>query len=144
MKTASMNKFDYLFLGSLIVDLFFVIAGWDWLVMSVHNQVAMSGGGPDAQVAVAGYLPWFMAFGFAINLVVWTLISVTRIGFLRIILALFVALNTVTFASELLLGGLDDIGLVMTLASGVSTLMTIAALYFVFQPDAGAWLRREA
>ena len=141
MKTDSMNKFDYLFLGSLIVDLFAVIVAWDWLVMNVHNQVWMSGGGPDAQVAVAGFLPWFMAFGFAVNLIVWALISVARIGFFRIILALFVAFNTVSFASELLLGEVDP---VMAVAAMVSSIMTIAALYFVFQPDAGAWLRREA
>lgn len=42
MKTDSMNKFDYLYLGAMIVDLFVVIAGWDWLVMSSNNNVAMT------------------------------------------------------------------------------------------------------
>ena len=145
MKTDSMNKFDYLFLGSLIVDLFTAIAGWDWIAMDVHNRVWQGGGGPDMQVAMAEMAKWAVAAGFAFNLCLWALISIFRVGFVRIVLALVVALNAVTLASELFAGDASPTAYPwpLLLSGAVSVAMTVAAMYYSFREDSGAWLRRE-
>ncbi|MBV7265515.1 hypothetical protein [Erythrobacter ani] len=140
MKTASMSKFDYLYLGALIVQLFVFIAGWDWLVMDIHNQVALGGGGPDAQVFVAGLLPTIVAITFAISLGIWMLISVARWGFVRYILALLVLLSALSLVAEVIE---PTMNVYFFAAYAIILAMNIAALYFVFQPDAGAWIRRE-
>ena len=140
MKPASVTVFDYLFLGSLIVDLFSTIAGWDYIVLSMHNQIAAQGGGPDAQVFVSDMLPYVFGLGLALNLGLWMLISLLRIGFFRWILAIFVALGCVSLIGNILAGGDWPFLQVMNVLSAG---MTVVAVYFIFRPDAGAWLRRE-
>ncbi|MEM7701324.1 MAG: hypothetical protein AAF251_05250 [Pseudomonadota bacterium] len=140
MKPRAMNAFDYLFMGALIVEIFTVIVGWDWIAMGIHEHVAAQGGGPDMQVFFSGLVPWFIAFDLLLAFALWAFISVFRWSFWRIILAVFVALEVVSLLQEIV----DPIGEFWFLASALlSTGLRVAAVVFVFQGEAGAWLRQD-
>ncbi|MEL6541797.1 MAG: hypothetical protein AAFQ34_10380 [Pseudomonadota bacterium] len=140
MKTRAMNAFDYLFLGALIVQVFTVIAGWDWIAMEIHELIAMQGGGPDMQVFFSSMVPYFIAFDLFCGFALWAFISVFRWAFFRFVLAAFVALEVISLVQEIV----DPIGGLWFFASGVLSVgLKITAVVFVFQSEAGAWLRRE-
>lgn len=140
MKTDSMTRFDYLYLGSMILDLFVVIAGWDWIVMAIHDEVHLQGGGPDMEAFMSGLAPYFVAISFALGFLMWMLISVFRFQIFRWVLAILVGLDIVSFLLDFVFAPEVDI---FYLADFVSLALVVGAVYFVFQPDAGAWLREE-
>ncbi len=140
MKTASMTKFDYAYLGALIFQLFFFIAAWDWLMMDIHEQIHARGGDTGMQVFVAEFYRIGILAGFAVSIIIWLLISVARLGFMRYILALLVAFSGVSLIGEFMVPGANWYFL---LSYVVIFALNCAAIFFVFQPDAAAWLRRE-
>jgi hypothetical protein len=124
----------------LIAELRTVIAGWDWIAKSIHEMVAAQGGGPDVQVFFAGLIPWIIAFQLLCSLALWAFISVFRWSFFRIVLAIFVLLEVYSLLLEIV----DPTAGLWFFVSGVlSTGMKVAAVVFVFQAEAGAWIRRE-
>ncbi|MEO1647235.1 MAG: hypothetical protein AAFR32_00275 [Pseudomonadota bacterium] len=140
MKTRAMNFFDYLFLSALILEIFTVIAGWDWIAMEIHNAISAQGGGPDMQVFFSSLVPWIIGFELFCGFALWSFISVFRWGFFRLVLAAFVALEVLSILNEIV----DPIGGLWFLASAMlSTGLKVAAVVFVFQQDAGAWIRQE-
>ena len=140
MKPDSMTKFDYLFLGALIFDLFIVIAGWDWILAMGREQLVRGGAEPEILEILPEYTATFMAIRFAALFAIWLSISIFRVGFMRYILALWMAHGIYSVVVELI----DPImNWLFRGASILVLLMSLAAVFFVFKPDAGAWLRRE-
>ncbi|MEO0642887.1 MAG: hypothetical protein AAFY47_05640 [Pseudomonadota bacterium] len=135
-----MNAFDYLFLGALIVEIFTAIAGWDWIVMSIHNAAHAAGGGPDVQVFMAGIAPWFIALDLLCGFLLWFFIAVLRFGFFRFVLALFVGIEIYSLIGESLY---PETNFWFLLSWVISVSLKVAAVVFSFQGDAGAWLRHE-
>jgi len=140
MKPRAINAFDYLFLSALIVEIFTVIAGWDWIAMGIHELIAAQGGGPDMQVFFAGIVPWIIGFELFCGFALWAFISVFRWSFWRFVLAVFVALEVVSLLQEIV----DPIvGLWFLIAGLLSTGLKVASVVFVFQGEAGAWFRQD-
>lgn len=140
MKTPSMNLFDYLYLSALILEISTMIAGWDYFVLDIHNQVHAAGGGPDMQVFFSSFAPWVVAMSYVPNILIWVFIAVFRWGPVRYILALFVAFEILSLIVEYV----DPVFGVWLLISGcITTGLKVAATAVVFRSDASAWLRGE-
>ncbi len=138
MKTRSMNLFDYLFLSALILELFTVIAGWDYLAIVIESRVWIEAGVPET--LVSGIAPSLIAIGFILSFMLWAFISQFRLSPFRYILAICVAFEVWSVIS----GYLDPQASVWILVSdGFAAGLKIAATFMVFRSDADAWLRRE-
>lgn len=130
MKPASIRKFDWLYLGSLGVNLIGILFNFDSLSAQAEAEFAargMAGSG-------TGMLVGTLLIGLAINLGLWFLISVLRIGLAKWALVLLTAWSILTTVKSLSLG-LESI-MVWGL---LSTVMTLAAIGFLFRPESRNW-----
>ena len=133
-KPASIKKFDYLYIGSVVIGLIGLIIGWDSLVALMDAEFAAQGLDPEGSFSTTTIIAGF-AFGTAISLALWFLISVLRIEFVKWILVLFTVWGVFS-----LVVGLATTGFAVNQISGIiSTIMSVAAIYMLFQPDAKAW-----
>lgn len=130
MKPASIRKFDWLYLGSLGVNLIGILLNFGLLSAQAEAEFAargMAGSG-------AGMLVGSLLIGLAINLGLWFLISVLRIGLAKWALVLLTAWSILTTVKSLSLG-LESI-MVWGL---LSTVMTLVAIGFLFRPESRDW-----
>lgn len=134
MKPASIKKFDLFYLGSIAVGAIGFAIGYDTLVEQTNAQLAAEGiEGLGAGAVIASLL-----LGIAINLALWFLVSVLRIEFVKWIVVLLTAWGVLSLA--LALGD----GLQATMISGIiATILSVIAVWFLFQPDAKAWFAQK-
>ena len=134
MKPASIRKFDWLYLGSVAIGLLGVALN-DGATASLTEADLAGQGYADmgAGVLIAGVL-----FGIAISLALWFMISVLRIGLAKWLLVVLTAWSVVTSGVAIVTN--FDATMVWGL---VSTVMTVLAIWFLFQPDATAWFAEK-
>ncbi len=131
-KPDSIRKFDWLYLGSVVVGLLGLALNWG----SVSGQVNAELGADTANVALIGGL----VLGTGISVALWFLVSVLRIELVKWVLIVMVLWTLVTMPIGIASAG----GLGLTNITGiVSTIMTIAAIWFLFQADAKAWFAEK-
>lgn len=136
MKPASIKKFDVLYLGSIVIGLIGFAINYASISQLANAELAAAG----AEGIGAGVLIGGLMFGIAISLGLWFLVSVMRIEFVKWILALFAAYSVLS----LLMSLGTEMGGGLNLVFGVlSTLVSIAAIWFLFQPDAKAWFAEK-
>lgn len=130
MKPASIKMFDWLFLGSLGVTLLGILLNFGTLSAQAETEFAAQG----LPEMGTGMLIGALLLSLAISLGLWFLISVLRIGLARWALVLLTAWSILTTAKSL------ELGFDSTMAWGIlATVMTVAAIWFLFRPDARAW-----
>ena len=140
MKPASIKKFDMLWLGSIVVGLIGVVFGWDAMMEQVNQEMAASGlPAEDAEGVAMGAAIFGAGIGIGISLLLWALISLFRIEFVKWIVAIFAALGVI----QLVLGFVAGIDTVNAIFGIASTLMGVLAAYFLFNPDATAWFEEK-
>lgn len=140
MKPASIKKFDMLYLGSIVVSMVSVVLGWGQMTAMMEAELAAQGQQVEAMEGIAsGALIGGLVVGFGISLLLWALISVWRIEFVKWVLILFVGWGVV---STLISMGTVPFNLVFILGL-VATALSVASVWFLFQPDAKAWFNRE-
>ncbi len=140
MKPASMNLFDYLFLSAVIIEIFTAIAGWDYIVLEIHNQVWSEGGGPEMQLFVSGLAPWLIGISFLASFALWAFIALLRLNPFRYVLAAFVGIEVV----GLIMDYFDPAAYTAFLLAGILTTgLKVAATVFVFRAESGEWIRGE-
>ena len=147
MKTPSITKFDYLYWASIILDIFVLIAGWDFFVLILHEQVHAAGGGPDLQLFTSELAPFIIGGALAFSVFIWMLISLGRIGFFRWVLAGLILFDlsglALTFAGEPTGTFADPYMEYFLYADAFSSLLMAVSAFFLFRADATAWFRRE-
>ena len=130
MQPESIRKFTLFYLGALVVSLVATFVGWNVLTAQLEAQSAATGLVVGTGTIVAG-----IVLNIAITLLLWYLVA--RKGFViaKWIIVLFFLFTLVTSISGIFAGGL-------AVHEGLSLLaivLTAAAVYFLFQPDAKAW-----
>ena len=130
MQPESIRKFTRFYLGSLVVSLVATFVGYDVLTAQLEAQSAATGLAVSSGTIIAG-----IVLNVAITLLLWYLVA--RKGFViaKWIIVLFFLFTLVTSISGIFAGGL-------AVHEGLSLLaivLTAAAVYFLFQPDAKAW-----
>ena len=135
MKPAAIKKFDMLYLGSLGVSILGAVLTFDDLVAVSDDQLALEGlPAMGGGVLIAG-----LAFTIAITVALWFLVSKLRIEFVKYILALFAAYGVYSMA----MGSTAEVPMINLLIGWISTIMTVAAVYFLFTPEAKAWFAEK-
>lgn len=133
MRPQSIKMFDYLLLGSLVLGTVnFAFSFGDTMeVLQSDPAVAEVGLG-------TGFAIGTFAFGMLITLLLWFFISRMRSKIAKWILIAFTVLGII-----MLPGSLAQMPSATMIASVVITVMQVAAIYFLFRPDAKAWLDRK-
>ena len=133
-KPDSIKKFDLFYLGSIVVGLLGIVFGWDMMMEQMNADFVAQGLEPDSGIAT-GAIIGGTVLGIVISLALWFLISVSRIEFVKWILALFVLWSLFTMAVGISATGFD----MVQITGIVSTILSIAAIYMLFKPDAKEW-----
>jgi len=136
MKPASIKKFDMLYLGSIVVGLIGFAVNYGAIADQANAQLAAAGAeGMGSGIMIGGLL-----LGVAISLALWFLVSVARIELVKWILAVFTAWSVLS----LLRGAGSELTGSLNLVFGViGTVLNVAAIWFLFQPDAKAWFAEK-
>ncbi|MAW90129.1 MAG: hypothetical protein CL574_03395 [Altererythrobacter sp.] len=137
-KPASIKKFDYLYIGSVIVGLAGLMLGWDTLIQQMNAEFAAQGVAPEDSFASTTVITGVL-MGTAISLALWFLISRLRIEFVKWIIALFTAWSVISVLTAIVTGSFN----VSQISGIISTVMAVAAIYMLFQPDAKAWFAEK-
>lgn len=133
MRPQSIKMFDYLLLGSLVLGAVNFIFSFGDTVEILRSDPAM------AQTGLAdGFAIGVFVVGLGITLLLWFLISRMRSKIAKWILIALTALGIV-----MLPGSLAQLSSAAMIASIAITAMQVAALYFLFRPDARDWFDRK-
>lgn len=82
MKPASIRKFDWLYLGSIVIPIVGVVAGWEDMAATLGAEAAATGqAAEDVEAFSSGLALIFSVLVFAISFGLWFLVSVLRIEF---------------------------------------------------------------
>ena len=133
MKPAAIKKFDWLYLGSIVVGLIGFALNYGTVADQTSAELAADG----IEGATTGLLIGGMLFGVAINVALWFLVSVLRIGFVKWIIALFVAWGLLSLGMAIASGQTAGTNFIFGI---ISSLMVVVSLYYLFQPEAKAYL----
>lgn len=140
MKPASIRKFDWLYWASVIIGLSGLAIGWDTINAQVSSELAATGDEELGSAITSGAIIVGAVVGAAISIAIWFLISVLRIELGKWVLIAMVLWTLVTLPGGIELAGGFSL---MHVPSIVSTALTIAAIWFLFQPDAKAWFAEK-
>jgi hypothetical protein len=130
MRPQSITMFDRLFLGSLGLGLVNAALNYDSTIGQLEADPAVAElgmAGPGFVIAILAFsfglslLLWFLISRMAVNVAKWVLVVLTVIGLFGIPLALV------------------DVPLPQAIITVVVTVTQLAALWFLFRPDAKAW-----
>ena len=133
-KPDSIKKFDYLYIGSIVVGALGLLLGWGALMDQVNAELAAQGLEPEGGFATGAIIGGFV-FGTALSLALWFLVSVLRIEFVKWILLAFLLYGLFT-----MFVGVSQTGFDLVQVFGIiSTIMSAAAIYMLFRPDAKEW-----
>lgn len=130
MRPASITKFDQLYLGAMALGIANTVLNYDNTMAQLEADPAVAAAG----MAGSGFMLGAAAFGFAISLLLWFFISRRASNIAKWILLVLTLIGTLMMPL-----GLAAVPLVQAVIAVVITVMQIAALWFLFRPDAKAW-----
>ncbi|HSG35645.1 MAG TPA: hypothetical protein VLA37_14025 [Sphingomonadaceae bacterium] len=134
MQPQSIKRFDMLYLGSIAVYAIAFFLGYDDSLAQMQAQMAGTGMNLGGGVLAGAFI-----FGVAISLLLWWLVSSRASAIAKWIIVVF-------FLFGLLgLPGLFEGGFgLTTILQLLAMILSAAAVYFMFQPDAKAWFDGDA
>jgi hypothetical protein len=125
--------FDWLFLGSLAVSAAGVVISWQPMMAQLAAQPGV------AELGIgSGFLAGAIAVAFAISLLLWFLVSRKASNVAKWILIELAAVSLISVPG--MLAGPRNLSTILGL---ISYVLEIAALGFLFRPDARAWFRGD-
>lgn len=128
MRPHSIGMFDKLYLGALAASVVNTL-------LSFRQTQEMLAADPATAGVGSGLLIGATAFSIAISLLLWYFISRRASNVAKWILVVFTVIGLLFLPASV--GLLDTLPLILTLAI---TALQLAALYYLFQPDAKAYL----
>ena len=138
MQPKSIQRFDMVYLASLAVYAGGFFLGYDDTVALTRQQYAEAGLDVDPSMWVAISFVVILA----VSLLLWWLVSSKGSNVAKWILTVFFGLGLLAIAYSFSTGAAGP----LTIATGLSLLSTAlsgVAIFFLFKPDAKAWLERE-
>lgn len=138
MSPKSVQHFDMLLLASLGVYAVSFFLGYDDTVALTRATYAKQGANIDPSMMIAGVFVVVLA----LYLLLWWLVSSKGNNVAKWVLTAFSALGVAVAIYSLATGAAGPFTLALGL-SLLSSVMTWAAVAFLFKPDAKAWLERE-
>jgi hypothetical protein len=130
MRPASITMFDRLFLGAIVLGILNTVVSYDETMAQLKADPAVV----EMGMATPGFLFGTAAFGFAISLLLWFLISRKAATVAKWILTVFTVIGTLMIPFSL-----GELGLIAMILTLLVTAMQIAAIWMLFRPDAKLW-----
>ncbi|WP_271079005.1 hypothetical protein [Aurantiacibacter sp. MUD61] len=130
MRPDAIRKFDLFFLASVAMGLASGLLNFDAQVAALAQAWTQVGLQDQAESFIIG----ITIVGFAVNMLLWYLASRKRQGWVKWVLAAFVAFSAVSIVSALA----SDMGS-LSLTGAIALLLKAIATVFLFMPDAKAW-----
>lgn len=130
MRPASITKFDQLYLGAMALGIVNSVIAFDSTMAQLQADPAVAGTGMDGP----GFIIGVSVFSFAIILLLWFFISRRASSIAKWVLVVFTVIGTLMLPMSL--AAVPFFQLIVTL---IITAMQIAAVWYLFQPDAKAW-----
>lgn len=130
MRPHSITMFDRFYLGSLVLGVGNFFIGYEDTMAQIEQQP----GSAELGMASAGFLWGTFAFGMAISLLLWFLISRKANNVARWILVVLAVIGLLGLPFSL-----AQLTTFQLAASLVITAINLLAVYFLFRPDAKAW-----
>lgn len=130
MRPESVRKFDMFFLASIAMGLASGLLNFETQVAALSQAWADAGWQDQAQTFIVGSA----VAGLAVNLLLWWLASRMKQGWVRWVLALFLAIS--------ILSSLPAFGSGMasiSITGLIALLLRAIGIFFLFQPDAKEW-----
>ena len=137
MRPQSIVMFERLFLASLALSAIGFVVGYDAAREEVTRQPGM------AQLGDAGgsILIGSMVVTTAVYLLLWFLIARKASNVAKWFLTAFTAIGAVLFAASFVMAGITmDLNAALMI---VYYVLAVAAVVFLFKPDAEAWLKGQ-
>lgn len=134
MRPPSILMFERLFLASIGLSVLSLILNFEALMEEVAREPAMAGFGLGG-----GFVLGIAAVGYALYLLLWFLIARKASNVAKWILIVLLALSLVSLLGTL--AGPWDLPMLLGLAVYA---LEVAAVVYLFRPDAHAWLKGEA
>lgn len=131
MRPNSIRMFDYLFLGSLALSVLNFLLSMGDAEAQLAADPATAQFGSEALIGV-------FAFSMLISLLLWFFISRKASKIAKWILIVFTVIGLLMLPASI--GTLPPVALVLTLAIAA---LQLAALFYLFKPDAKAYLAGE-
>lgn len=133
MRPKSIGLFDRLFLFSLAIGLLSTFLDFDKIEEKLRADPAMASLGLGSGAAIGA-----IAFVFGISILLWYLVAYRASNVAKWILVIFVAVGAV-----LLVFNLGQVWALANILSAIGKLIEIAAIAFLFRPDAKAWFAEK-
>ena len=130
MRPQSITMFDRLFLGSTALSVVNAAVSFDSTMGMLEADPAVAGTG----MAGTGFVIASVAIGIGISLLLWFLIARKASTAAKWILTVLTLLGAVMIPFSI-----GTLPLVPAIFSAIITVMQLAAVYFLFRPDAKAW-----
>lgn len=130
MRPASITMFDRLFIGSLVLGLLNTALSYG----SVMEQLKADPAVAEMGMATPGFLIGAAAFGYGISLLLWFFISKKASNVAKWILTVLTVLGALMIPLSI-----TATPLVETIITLVLTALQLAAVWFLFRPDAKVW-----
>jgi len=122
--------FDRLFLASLALSAVAAVVSWETIAAELTSQPGM------AEIGMgSGLLAGIVALSFAISLLLWFLVAYKASNVAKWILVVLAAISLISLPG--MLAGPWNL---TNILGAVAYVLEIAALGFLFRPDARAWL----
>lgn len=133
MRPKSIKNFDLTYLGSIAISVLGFILNYDVFLAQVQGEMAQSGMEVGSGFAIGTF-----AFGTAISLAIWFLISILRIVIIKWVLVFFFVIGLFGLPAA------ASQAMSITGIIGIATMVLQAlAIYFLFRPDAKAWFAEK-
>ena len=136
-KPNSMRKFDLFFWGWTLLSLLGVLLNWDEMV---RTAAASQQTGEGQMLLEESVMQTIMAVVLVVITaligLLWYLLSVKRLEFLKWLLTGIVVLQTLVLVSALVRGETAGVALALDI---LATAASIAAIWMVFRPDSKEW-----
>lgn len=130
MQPASITMFDRLFLGGLALGLINAALSYSSTMELLEADPAVA----EMGMATPGFFIASTAFGYAISLLLWFLISRKANNVAKWILTVLTVIGALMI--PLSLGELDLFASIVTV---IATVLQVAAVWMLFRPDAKSW-----
>lgn len=130
MRPASITMFDRLYLGALVLGAVNTAINFETVLAELEADPAVVQMG----MASPGFVIGTAAFGYAISLLLWFLISRKANTIAKWILTVLTAIGALMMPFSL-----GAVPLLETIITLTITAMQVAAVWFLFRPDAKAW-----
>lgn len=130
MRPASITMFDRLYVASLVLGLINFGLAYDSTLAQMEADPSVAAAG----MAGPGVLWGVFGFGMAISLLLWFFVSRKASNGARWVLVVLMVIGLIALPFSI-----AELPLTELIGTLVVTVVQVAAVYFLFRPDAKAW-----